>query len=213
MTWDWGYAWDVLPELCRALLTTVEATILAFVVAACVGLVLAILRRSRSRVVSWPISLIVEFVRSTPLIVQLYLLFYVLPNYGLTFPALATGVLGLGLHYSTYAAEAYRAGIEGVPRGQWEAASALNMSPARTWVSVVIPQAVPRAVPALGNYLNAMFKDSALLSVITVIELLGRAQALGQQSFRYVEPFTIVGLLYLVVSVAGSQLLARTESS
>src|SRR5690606_33616653 len=119
----------------------------------------------------------------------------------LTMGALTTGVIGLGVHYATYTSEVYRAGIESVPRGQWEASTALNLAPATTWGRVVLPQAIPVVIPALGNYLIAMFKDVPLLATITVLDVLGEARAVGTQYFRYLEPYTLAGLLFLAVSI------------
>ena len=168
---DWSFALEILPTLASALVITIQATVLGMLVAVTLGLVLAMLRRSRLRIVSLPTAFFIEFVRSTPLLVQMYFLFYVLPLTGAQMSPLMTGIVALGLHYATYCAEVYRAGIEAVPRGQWEAATALNMSRWRTAVGVVLPQAIPPVVPALGNYLVAMFKDTPLLSAITVVEL------------------------------------------
>jgi polar amino acid transport system permease protein len=136
----------------------------------------------------------------------------VLPDIGITLGPLLAGVIGLGLHYSTYTSEVYRAGIEGVPRGQWEAATALNLSARRTWIGVVLPQAIPKVIPALGNYVNGMFKDTPLLSAITVVELLNEAHAIGAQSFRYLEPITLVGVLFFVVSYPTALLVRRLEA-
>jgi polar amino acid transport system permease protein len=135
----------------------------------------------------------------------------VLPQSGLRLSPLATGVVGLGVHYSAYLAEVYRAGLDAVPRGQWEAASVLGLSRARTFVRVILPQAITPMVPALGNYLLSMFKDSAMLSAITVLELMQRAKLLGAAEFRYLEPLTLVGLLFLVVSLPGAKLVRRLE--
>jgi polar amino acid transport system permease protein len=212
MTWDWGFAWDILPDLLKALRITVEATLLGSVIAMILGLALAVGRRSRNRFISWPIAGFVEFIRSTPLLVQLYFLFFVLPSIGITLGPLTAGVIGLGLHYSTYTSEVYRAGIEGVPRGQWEAARALNLPVRRTWTSVILPQAIPKVVPALGNYVNGMFKDTPLLSAITVIELLNEAHSIGAQTFRYLEPITIVGVLFFLVSYPTALLVRRLEA-
>lgn len=212
MSWDWEFTVDILPELARALVVTVEATLAGSALAMVLGLVFAILRRSGSRLVSLPTAAVVEFVRSTPLLVQLYFLFFVLPNYGVTLSPFLTGVLVLGLHYATYTSEVYRAGIEGVARGQWEAARSMNLSRTRTWSSVVLPQAIPAVIPALGNYVNAMFKDTPLLSAITVLELLNQAKIIGSQTFRYLEPVTIVGIFFLVVSYSTAWLIRRLEA-
>ncbi|QKH38080.1 ectoine/hydroxyectoine ABC transporter permease subunit EhuD [Achromobacter pestifer] len=201
---DWSFALEILPTLGSALIITIQATVLGMLVAVTLGLALALLRRSRLRIVSLPTACVIEFVRSTPLLVQMYFLFYVLPLTGVRLSPLATGITALGLHYATYCAEVYRAGIEAVPRGQWEAATALNMSRWRTAVGVVLPQAIPPVVPALGNYLVAMFKDTPLLSAITVVELLQQSKIIGSATFRYTEPLTLVGLLFLALSLVAA---------
>ena len=201
---DWSFALEILPTLGSALVVTIQATLLGMLVAVTLGLVLAMLRRSRLHIVSLPVGFVIEFVRSTPLLVQMYFLFYVLPLTGVRMSPLATGILALGLHYATYRAEVYRAGIEAVPRGQWEAATALNLSRWRTAVDVVLPQAIPPVVPALGNYLVAMFKDTPLLSAITVVELLQQSKMIGSATFRYTEPLTLVGLLFLALSLVAA---------
>lgn len=198
---DWSFALEILPTLGSALVITIQATVLGMLVAVTLGLALALLRRSRLALLSLPTAFVIEFVRSTPLLVQMYFLFYVLPLTGVQMSPLATGIVALGVHYATYCAEVYRAGIEAVPRGQLEAARALNMSPWRTAVGVVLPQAIPPVVPALGNYLVAMFKDTPLLSAITVVELLQQSKMIGSTTFRYTEPLTLVGVLFLALSL------------
>jgi polar amino acid transport system permease protein len=209
--WDWHFAGKILPDLLRGLVVTVEATLLGYAVALVLGLVWAVLRRSPSRIVNQVVRWVVEFIRSTPLLVQLFFLFFALPSLGLTFSALVTGVIGLGVHYSSYTAEVYRAGIADVPAGQWEAATALNLPRRRVWLGVVLPQAVRKVIPTLGNYLIAMFKDSPLLLAITVPEMLHSAYEVGARSLRFLEPMTIVGVLFVIVSVLSSLLLRRLE--
>lgn len=211
MIWDWDYTWDILPDLLRGLVVTVQATLVGSFVALTLGLVLAVLRRSGPIVVRVITGGFVEFIRSTPLLVQLYFLFFVLPSLGITLSGFQAGVIGLGLHYATYTSEVYRAGIEGVPKGQWEAATALNLPTSRVWRSVILPQAIPRVLPALGNYVIAMFKETPLLSAITVLEMLAVAKGLGSQTFRYLEPLTLVGLLFLLVSLPASLTVRRLE--
>jgi polar amino acid transport system permease protein len=211
MIWDWHFAGKILPDLLRGLVVTIEATLLGYAVALVLGLVWAILRRSPSRIVRQVVRWVVEFIRSTPLLVQLFFLFFALPSLGLTFSALVTGVVGLGLHYSSYTSEVYRAGIADVPVGQWEAATALNLPRRRVWFGVVLPQAVRKVIPTLGNYLIAMFKDSPLLLAITVPEMLHSAYDVGAKSLRFLEPITIVGVLFVIVSVLSSILLRRLE--
>jgi len=208
---DWGFVWDILPLLLRATLVTIEATLIGFGIAASLGLLLAIGRMSRQPWIAWPIAGFVEFIRSTPLLVQLFFMFFVLPKFGLVMPAFLTGILGLGLHYSSYCAEVYRAGLENVPRGQWEAALALNLSLPRTYWDIVIPQAIPPIIPALGNYLVSLFKETPLLSAIAVLELMQTAKILGSEYFRYLEPITIVGLLFLGLSLLAAAAIRRVE--
>src|SRR5690554_1091300 len=143
MTFDWAYAKAILPSLLEAMVITLQATFAGFGLAVVVGLGLALARRSAQRVISRPAGWFVEFVRSTPLLVQLYFLFFALPSAGISLSPFAAGVLGLGLHYATYISEVYRAGIEAVPPGQWEAATALYFNRFQTWTRVILPQAIP----------------------------------------------------------------------
>ncbi|MBX6767820.1 MAG: ectoine/hydroxyectoine ABC transporter permease subunit EhuD [Actinomadura rubrobrunea] len=212
MTWDWHYTGEILPDLLDGLRVTVTATLLGYLIALVLGLVWTLLRRTPSRIVNQAVRWAVEFIRSTPLLVQLFFIFYVLPGWGLTLGALTAGVIGLGLHYSAYTSEVYRAGIADVPRGQWEACTALNLPRRRAWQDVILPQAVRKVVPALGNYLIAMFKDSPLLLAINVVELLGAAYHAGAETLRYLEPVTVVGVLFVIVSVLSSIVVRRLEA-
>ncbi|MCC5849556.1 MAG: ectoine/hydroxyectoine ABC transporter permease subunit EhuD [Verrucomicrobia bacterium] len=211
--WDWAFAWEILPQLLSAMRVTVTATLLGMSLAVFGGLLLVMMRRSHIKTLSRSGYWTIEFIRGTPLLIQLYFFYYVLPEYGLQQSAMVTGVLALGLHYSSYMAEVYRAGIDAVPKGQWEAATALNFPPKRTFFTLILPQAIPPIVPASGNYLVAMFKDSVLLSTITVTEVLYTARDdIGSDRFRYLEPLTLVGVLFLIVSlisVAGIRRLER----
>jgi polar amino acid transport system permease protein len=209
--WDWGYAFKVLPQLLRALLVTLEITVLGSVVALVLGLVIAVVRRAKVPVLDQVLWAVVEFIRSTPLLVQVFFLYFALPRFGITLSALTVGVIGLGVHYATYTSEVYRAGIDAVPRGQWEAATALSLSPGRTWTGVILPQAIPRVLPALGNYVISMFKEVPLLLAISVIEVVNKAKELGSATFRFTEPYTIAGLLFLVLSYPASILIRRLE--
>ncbi|QIK08606.1 ectoine/hydroxyectoine ABC transporter permease subunit EhuD [Streptomyces sp. ID38640] len=209
--WSWSYIWEIMPQILEGLWITVQATFYGSLVSFALGLVWAMALRSGSRWVTWPVSIFVEFIRNTPLLVQLFFLFFVLPGWGLAFSPLTTGVIGLGLHYSTYTSEVYRAGIDGVPPGQWEAATALNLPRRRTWTAVILPQAFRRVVPALGNYVIAMFKDTPLLAGITVADMLFQANSISATTFDYLEPITVVGILFVVISYPTSLLLRALE--
>ena len=209
---DWQFALEILPQLARAAVVTIEATILGFALAATLGLALAILRMSKNPWVSAITAGFVEFIRSTPVLIQIFFLFFVFPRFGIVIPALTAGVLALGIHYACYCSEVYRAGIQAIPRGQWEAAVALNLSPWRTYRDVIIPQAIPPVVPALGNYLIGMFKETPLLSAIAVVELMQTAKIIGSETFRYLEPITMVGAFFLVMSLVSAAGVRRLEA-
>ncbi|AOS62296.1 ectoine/hydroxyectoine ABC transporter permease subunit EhuD [Actinoalloteichus hymeniacidonis] len=203
-TWDWDVFWGSIPDLLAGLVVALQATVLGYLIALVLGLVFALLRRSKSLWISVPAAVVIEFIRSTPLLVQLFFLFYVLPTVGISFSTLFTAAIGLGVHYATYVSEVYRSGIDGVPAGQWEAARALNLPARRTWTSVILPQALPRAMPALANYVIAMFKDTPVLVAITVVEMLTVALSIGSETFLYAEPITMAGILYLVTALVMS---------
>ncbi|WP_116047907.1 ectoine/hydroxyectoine ABC transporter permease subunit EhuD [Amycolatopsis palatopharyngis] len=211
MTWDWEFAWEALPVVLDGLLVTFQATVLGSIVAYALGLVFALMRRSPIRVVSTATWLLIEFIRSTPLLVQLFFLFFVLPGFGVTLSPLVAGVIGLGLHYACYTAEVYRAGIEGVPPGQWEAATALSLPRSRTWSGIILPQAIPRVLPALGNYTISMFKETPLLFAIGLPDIVGEAFEFASLNFRYVEPITIAGILFLLLSYPSSLIVRYLE--
>lgn len=214
--WDWEYAAEILPDMIEGMLVTIAVTMIGIVIAVVLGLFLALGRRANSRWVSYPTAWFIELVRSTPLLIQIYILYYALPATDLprwltTWPAFTTMFVALGIHYACYASEAYRAGIESVPKGQWEASTSLNLKIKTTWRSVILPQAVPRSLPPLGNYFVAMFKDAPIGSAITVQGVLFVARAFQSADFRTVEPFTIAGLLFLTVSIPAAALVRRLE--
>jgi polar amino acid transport system permease protein len=212
MSFDWSFAFDILPEMLYAFLRfSLVATVLGILVAAVLGLAFAIIRRARVPVLAPLTTAFIDFVRSTPLLVQLFFLFFVLPEAGITLPPLTTGVIGLGVHYACYLAEVYRAGIESVPKGQWEAATALSLPPRLQWQHVILPQAIRNVLPALGNYAISMFKETPFLALITVPEMVQRAQAIGSISFRYLEPITLAGLIFLAASYPTAIALRKLE--
>ncbi|MCZ4611383.1 ectoine/hydroxyectoine ABC transporter permease subunit EhuD [Streptomyces sp. Lzd4kr] len=211
MTWDWGAVSDFMPRFWDGLLLTLQILALGSLISFALGLVWALLMRTPSRFVRWPVGAVTEFIRNTPLLVQLFFLFYVLPEWGVTASALTTGVFAIGLHYSTYTMQVYRAGIEAVPTGQWEAATALNLPVTRTWRVVILPQAIRRVVPALGNYVIAMLKDTPILMTITVMEMLGEARLFAQENFQFTEPLTVIGVAFILIAYPASLLVRALE--
>jgi polar amino acid transport system permease protein len=193
----------------EGLLVTLEATAWGIALAMTLGLVLAIARRVSPPLVRLPLVGVMEFIRSTPLLVQLFFLFYVMPEYDITISGFQAGVFGLGIHFAMYTAEVYRSGIEGIERGQWEASTALSVAPWKKWTFIILPQAIPRVIPALGNYVVAMLKEAPLLSAITVIDVVGEAERICSRDFNCLEPYTMAGVMFLAVSIPAS-ILART---
>jgi len=206
--WNWDHAWAVLPDLLWSFLTvTLVVTVIGSAIAAVLGLIIAVVRQVAPRPVAGIVTLVMNLIRMTPLVVQLLFVYYAFTSV----EPLTLGILVVGIHYATYMAEVYRAGIDAVPRGQWEATTALSMSPGRTWTAVIIPQALRSTIPALGNYVISMFKDTPFLMVITVTELVRTAQLYGGRNYRYLEAILLAGLIYLVASYLSSLLVARLE--
>ncbi|GGS53047.1 MULTISPECIES: ectoine/hydroxyectoine ABC transporter permease subunit EhuD [Actinokineospora] len=210
MNWDWEFVAGAMPGILRGLLTTLEITVLGSLVAYALGLVFALVRRVPK--VGVVMQAFIEFVRSTPLLVQIFAVYFLFPSaIGVRMSPFVTGVVVIGIHYACYTAEVYRAGIDAVPKGQWEAATALSLPKRRVWTSVVLPQAVPRVVPALGNYTISMFKETPLLLAIGVFDLVNAAKEEGAYAYKYVEVYTIAGLLFLLLSYPASLLVRKLE--
>jgi polar amino acid transport system permease protein len=213
MTWRWDYTWEVLPDLLVAFFQyTLGITLAAGLLAVVLGLVLALGRRSDNKWISRPTYGLIEFIRSTPVPIQLFFVYFGLPTIGIRLSALVTGILVLGVHYACYMSEVYRAGIEAIPKGQWEACTALSLSPQRTWRAVVLPQVIRRIVPSAGNQIIALFKETPFLIVIGVGEMVYVANQFGSATFRYIEPVTIAGLIFLLASYPTSVLMRRLEA-
>jgi polar amino acid transport system permease protein len=162
--------------------------------------------------VRWPFATFIEFIRSTPLLVQLFFAqAFVRASDDLSLSPINILVVVLGVHYATYCSEAYRAGINSVPKGQWEAATALNLGPVTKWTRVIIPQAVPNVLPALGNFLVAAFKDAPIAFAIGVPELLFFADSVRGTDFRPTEPYILAGVGFLMVSLPAAWAVRRLE--
>lgn len=206
MFWDFEWTFEIMPDLLSGLWVTLQVTVIAYLMALVLGLAITILKRVP--IFGSLLHFVMEFIRTTPLVIQLVFIFLLAPS---TVSGMTVGILVLGVHYSAYTAEVYRSGIEGVSQGQWEASRALSLPASRTWGAIVLPQAIRKVIPALGNYLIAMFKDTPLLFAIGVTELLTEAQRVGSAGFRVVEAYTVVGVLFLLVSIPSAILIRRLE--
>jgi len=211
--WRWDFTFDVvLPMMWKAAGVTVWATVASFAFALVGGLVLMLLKTHRSPWVSRPATELIEFIRATPLLVQIFFLFFLLPEVGITLPPLTTGILAIGIYNSALCAEVYRAGFQAVPKGQWEACIALNLSAHRTFRDVIIPQSLPPVIPALGNYLVAIFKETPLLSFVAVAEIMQISKLIGAEYYRFTEAITIAGIFFLVMSLAAAYCIRIVEN-
>lgn len=210
----WETFAESFPIILKGLGITVGLTFACFVFALLFGFVWIFLRRIPNRFIVWLVTWIMEFIRSTPPLVQLFFIYYalpVLPVVGVTIDPFTCAVLGIGIHYSTYIGEIYRSGIESVDKGQWEASVALNFSTLDKWKKIVLPQAIPPTIPMLGNYFIIMFKEVPLASTIGVGGILFMAKSYGALNFAYLEPLTIVGIIFLVLSYPSSILIKKLE--
>jgi polar amino acid transport system substrate-binding protein len=193
-----------LPLLLRGAVTTVEISVLAMAVAVVVGLVLVLARLYGFLPLPWLAKAYVEVIRGTPLLIQLFLIYYGLPEIGIRLNAFFAGILGLGLNYAASEAENYRAGIQAIPRGQMEAAMALGLTRAQTLRCVVLPQALRLVIPPVTNDFIAMFKDSSIVSVITMVELTKVYGMLAMTTYDYIGLGLMTAGIYFALSYPAS---------
>jgi polar amino acid transport system permease protein len=211
--WRWDFAIEILPSMLWATLNTILAAGIGYTIAAIVGLLFLLGQRTPIKIVNMVNREIVEFIRSTPLLIQLFFVYFVLPQFGITLSAWVCGMITIGLHFGTYLSEVYRGALEGVSKTQWEACRALNFSTFYTYRKIVLPQAFPIAIPGMGNYLVGIFKDTPLLSTIGVAELFHAATAVGGYHYRYLEPYTIVGIIFLTLSIPAAIWIRKIEKN
>lgn len=194
-------AQEFLPILLQGAVVTVQVTVLSFALSSVIGLVLALGKLSPVPLVCMAATTTVNVIRGLPIIVQLFYIYFVLPDIGIQLSAFQAGVIGLGIAYSAYQAENFRGGIEAVDPGQREAAMAMGMRTGLLMRRVVLPQAFKIALPAYGNTLVMMLKDSSLVSTITVAEMTRAGQLIASSTFQNMTVYTLVALLYLALSL------------
>ncbi|WP_186110629.1 amino acid ABC transporter permease [Burkholderia gladioli] len=202
---------DFLPILLQGAIVTVEITVCSFVLSTLIGLAFALMRVSPNRLLSGGAAAVINVIRGLPIIVQLFYIYFVLPDLGVQLSAFQAGCIGLGIAYSAYQAENFRAGIEAIDRGQIEAAQSIGMRGAMIMRRVVLPQAFRIALPPYGNTLVMMLKDSSLASTITVAEMTRAGQLIASSTFQNMTVYTLVALLYLALSLPLVWSLRRLE--
>ncbi len=211
--WRWDFAYEILPKMLWATLNTIMAAGIGYAIAVVVGLIFLIGQRTPYKVINILVREIVEFIRSTPLLIQLFFLYFVGPQFGIILSAWVTAMITIGFHFGLYLSEVYRGALEGVPKSQWEACRALNFTTLYTYRRIVLPQAFPIAIPGMGNYLVGIFKDTPLLSTIGVAELFHAATSVGGEHYRYLEPYTMVGIIFLILSIPAAMGIRKLERS
>ena len=202
---------EFLPILAQGLRLTVVVTLGSLALSTGLGLVWALMRVSGARPVAWVAKALVNVIRGIPIIVQLFYAYFVLPDFGVALSAVQAAIIGLGVAYSAYQAENFRAGIEAVGRGQVEAGLSLGMHPWLVMLKVVLPQALRIALPPYGNIMLMMLKDSSQASTITVAELSLQGKLIAASTFKNTTVFTLVALLYLCMSLPLILLVGKLE--
>lgn len=192
------------PDLLAGVGLTIGLTFGGMAIALVLGLGLALARVAHLAWVRVPAALFVELIRGSPLLLQLFYIYYVFPLAGLRLTPIEAGLLGLGINYGAYLSEVFRAGIEAVSKGQWEAAGALGLSRWRTMRLVVLPQAIRIVIPPVGNYFVSLFKDTALVSTISIAELMFTGQLIASDTFKYMRIYSVVFVIYVLISAPAS---------
>lgn len=210
MSFDVAFMISTLPQILDALWTTLWVAVVSSLGAAAIGFVLEVARRS-GRTAGYVLRFVIDFIRSTPILVQIYFLYFVLPLYGLTFPALTIGVFALSLYHAGYLAEVFKSGIDAIPPGQFEAANSLGLNRVDTIAIIVLPQMLRAVAAPMGSYFVSVLKATPYLAVIAVPEMLGVALDIGSSTFRYPEPMVAVGAIFLALALVFAHLVRRLE--
>jgi polar amino acid transport system permease protein len=201
------YGWVLL----KGLGVTTLLTVVVILISLAIAIPVALGRMSKLRLIRYPLSIYVEVIRATPLLLQLTYIYYVLPGIGIRLDAITSAVLGLSLNYTAYMSEVYRGAIKAVPRSQWDAAASIGMRPAIAFLRIILPQAMRIATPTLGNYFISLFKDTALVSVVTVQDLSFTGQIIATRTYQYFTIFTLTGILYFSVGYPAALLVRYIE--
>lgn len=210
---DFKLLLDYAPDFWRGTLATLTYSAAALVLALAVGLVVALGRLSKRRIPSIAARIYVDVIRGTPALVQIFFIYFGLPAFGLNLSAPVAGVVALGLNTAGYLAEIFRAGIEGVGAGQWEAGRALGLRPATIMRRIILPQAALRVVPPTAGEVTSLVKGTSLLSTISISELTRVGQQIIGVTFRPIEAYVAIAVIYLVLNAAVAQSSSALEAA
>lgn len=212
MDFDFSPVWHGWRELAHGALVTVEITVGAIVLGCLVGLAVGLGRLDpKRRVIYAACTAYVGFIRGTPLLVQLFIWFFGLPHFGINLPAFFCGVVGMGMYSGAYVSEIVRGAIQSIDRGQMEAARSLGMPYATAMREIVIPQAAIRMIPPLGNEFIALIKNSSLVSLLTIADLMHEGQKIISTSYRSLEVYLAIALIYFVLTNLTGLMLRGAE--
>ena len=205
---DWWTPIENLPALLKGALVSLELTLTVFALSLFFGTIVGFLRYNKHHKAGYRIATVyVELIRNTPMLVQIFFLYFGLPQFKIYLPALFAGILGLTINNTAYIAEIVRSGIQSIPKGQWEAANCLGLKPIHTFLDVIFPQALRNIFPSLINQFIMILFGTSLLSVIDIKDLTQVASILNSQNFRTLELFTFAIGIYYIMSVICSKIL------
>ena len=208
---DLEFLRSILPQLLAGAWITVQLTIYSIVAGVILGLFLALARISRTRLISAPAIAYIEFVRGTPLLAQIFMIYFGLGSLGINIPDFTSGLLALSLNSAAYNAEIFRAGIQSISKGQMEAARSLGLTYPQAMAYVIIPQAFRFCLPPLGNEFIALLKDSSLVAIIGISDLMRVGREINGRTLRSIEVFGYVSIIYLMMTLPLSQLVIAAE--
>ncbi len=213
MDWDWNLTIEVvIPTIIKASWVTVYVTIISFLLSLIGGIIFMILKKSKIKIVSLLSTEIIELIRSTPLLIQIFFIFFALPKFGITLTPVVSGIIAFSLYNSALCAEVYRSGFNAIPRGQWEACTAINLSKIRSFYRIIFPQMLVPIVPALGNFLIAIFKETPILSFVAVAEIMHVAKLIGFEYYEFTEAITTVGIFFILLSLISAKFINMIET-
>src|ERR1700683_1658776 len=201
-----------LPSLLQGALLTIAVSLLAFGLALVLGLSTGSPRISRLALLRAVAACYIQFIRGTPLLLQLFFIYYVLPYVGIVLTPFVSGALGLTLNYAAYMAEVVRSGIQAIPKGQWEAGQSVGMSRRLLMRRIILPQAIRIIIPSIGNFFVSIFKDSALVSVITMRDLMFSGELLASATYKHFEIFAMVAVIYFCISYPVAKFVEWVEA-
>ncbi len=200
-----------MPRLLDGAVITLQLVVAALVLSVFLATALTVVRSSEIRPLVMAVNVYISFIRGTPLLVQLFLVFYVLPAIGLDFSPITAGIITLGFNSAAYSTEIMRGGLAAIPKGQWEAARALGLGPVTIWGRVILPQMFHLITPPLVNEFTLVIKTSPLVSVITVVEIMRVAQQIYNANYRPIEVLVGAAIIYFVIIFTVSRLGVRLE--